>query len=314
VLPVALAALPREKQYVAGPFRPLLTPAGKRHPFFRALGDAGTAVLPRLDGFNMSGPVREGSVTLVENPLEEGAPQPVMVLGRYGLGRTLAVLTDSIWKWNFEMVGRGEGNLFFLSLVRKAVRWSVGDPEMQPLAIRLEHDRITPGKKVRGTIRVLGEDYLPAENPNLRVVIRERGGAAKVLPVRRESAGVFGIEAVVEGPGTYEIQASVAGGDLVRSEDSAALQVAWPAGEYRNPGLNRAALLSLGQKYPGETLGLSTEQETGRRLKEILGTAAPPYRIDFEEKKNLGESLPAFALILMLLGTEWIVRKRQGMD
>jgi hypothetical protein len=292
----------------------VLTPAGKRHPFFSGLGDAETAKLPSLDGFNMSGPVREGSVTLVEHRLEEGVSQPVMVLGRYGQGRTLAVLTDSIWKWNFEMVGRGEGNLFFLSLVRKAVRWSVGDPEMQPLAIRLEHDRVTPGNTVYGIIRVLGEDYLPAENPDLRVVIRERGGVARVLPVRRESAGVFSIETVVESPGTYEIQASVAGGGQVRAEDSVALQVAWPASEYRKPGLNRAALLSLGQRYPGATVELSTELETGRRLEKILGTSAPPYRIEFEEKKNIGESLPAFALIIMLLGAEWMVRKRQGMD
>jgi hypothetical protein len=237
-----------------------------------------------------------------------------MVVGRFGDGRTLAVLTDSLWKWNFEMVGKGEGNLFFLSLIRRAVRWSVGDRLMQPLSVRLESDRLSPGRKLHGTIRVLGDDYLPDEDPDLRVVVHERGGGSRSLPPVMVSPGLFKVTAPVPKAGSYELRVTAVSGGKVRSEDRVSFEVAWPSSEYHDPGLNRAGLEALLAGSPGGIVELRNTGQAARQLAGLLAEVAPPYRIEFSEKRNLGETRGMFLFFLVVLGAEWAVRKRFGLD
>ena len=125
-----------------------LTPPAEEHPFFQGLGQAEEEELPLLDGYNVSGRAKGESVVLADYVDSEGVSQPIVVLGRYGEGRVLAVLTDFLWKWNFEMAGRGRDNLLYLTFVRQAIRWSVGDPQYQPLIVSLESDRLLPGEQI----------------------------------------------------------------------------------------------------------------------------------------------------------------------
>jgi uncharacterized membrane protein len=312
VLPVTFEGVPAGEGYVPGAFQAAMTPAGRRHPLFKGLGGVDLDQLPLLDGYNSSGAPRAGAVALVTRGGE--ASQPVMVVGRFGDGRTLAVLTDSLWKWNFEMVGKGEGNLFFLSLIRRAVRWSVGDRLMQPLSLRLESDRLSPGRKVHGTIRVLGDDYLPDVDPDLRVVVGKRDGGSRSLPAVMVSPGLFKVSATVAEAGNYELRVTAMSGGKVRSEDSVSFEVAWPSSEYHDPGLNRAGLEALLAGSPGGIVELRNNGEAGRQLADLLGEVAPPYRIEFSEKMNLGETLGVFLFFLVILGAEWAVRKRFGLD
>jgi len=312
LLPVSLDGVPAGQDYVPGAFKAAITPAGRRHPLFQGLGGIDFDDLPPLDGYNSSGAARAGAVTLVTHGA--GADQPLMVVGRFGDGRTMTVLTNSLWKWNFEMVGKGEGNLFFLSLIRRAVRWSVGDRLMQPLSVQLENERLSPGRKLHGTIRVLGDDYLPARDPDLRVVVREQGGGSRSIPAVMVSPGLFKVTVPVSRAGSYELRATVMSGKEARSEERVSFEVAWPSSEYHDPGLNSVGLKTLLAGSPGGIIGLGEHGEAGKQLADLLAEVSPPYRIEFSEKRNLGETLAVFLFFLAVLGAEWAVRKRYGLD
>lgn len=313
VLPLSLKNPQSGVEYVAEPFRPRLTPSAAEHPFFLGLGEAEQEELPLLDGYNVSGPARGESVVLADYVDSEGANQPIIVLGRYGKGRVLTVLTDFLWKWNFEMAGRGRGNLLYLSFVRQAIRWSVGDPQYQPVLVHIESDRLVPGQKLRAEIRVRGEDFLPAGEPEMDVILRDGVREIRIPPVKTEVPGLFSIETDVPEAGTYELEARVRRGGAVYGTHSSDFKVAWPVEEFRSPGLNREALAVLAGRE-GSIIELSAPEETARRLGDALTEAAPVYRIEFEEKKGIGSEWWAFALMVTLLGTEWALRKRQGMD
>ncbi len=314
VLPVSLSGTPAAGGYTSAPFTPALTPSGETHPFFQGLRGMTLSELPKLDGYNASGPVRAGAVSLLQHVREDGGAQAVLAIGRYGEGRTLALLTDSLWKWNFEMVGRGRGNYFYLSLVRQAVRWSVGDPQVQPLRVSVERERLVPGEKVRGAVRVLGEDYLPASSPDLEVLLKGGSGSSRILPVVNESPGLFTFEAEVAGEGTYEVEARVSRGGDTYGTARAAVRVSWPSGEFRNPGMNRPALERLLAGREGEIIEFTDHAATADLLAAGLARSAPVYRVTYEEKKGLGQEWWAFALVVSLLGVEWTVRKRRGLD
>jgi hypothetical protein len=309
LLPVALEALPLGEGYEEEAFRPELTPEGARHPFFRGIDGVAREEMPLFDGYNLSGPPGAGAAVLVDRPLADGRRQPIMVLGRYGEGRALAFLSGDLWRWNFEMAGKGKGNFLYLSLVRQAIRWSIGDPTFQPVTVRLESDHILPGQKVRADIRVLGEDYLPAVDTELRVFLRREDGSRRILPVSRESPGFFVVEAEVAGSGRYELEATAGSSGEAYGSDSALFDVSWPVREFSRPGLNRKAV----ERYGG-VMELGEVEATSRRLKDALASAAPVTRLQFEEEKNLGDEWWAFLLVVILLGTEWLLRKREGLS
>ncbi len=314
VLPVNLTDPAEGKGYISERVHPRLTETGRRHPFFQDLGEISPEKLPAFEGYNDAGAVKEGGVVLVDYPFSTHGEQPLLVLGRYGEGRTMAVLTDSLWKWNFELAGRGQGSRFYHTLIRQAVRWSVGDPQLQPVKIELERDHILPGEKLMARLQVLGEDYLPSSDPELEVGLSSRGGPLRSLPFRAEAPGVFIVETEISEPGTFELEATVNRGGSQYGQDRASLTVSWPVGEYRNPGRNLEALREFSARHPGAVLELGEIKETMHQLQRILNDLAPDYRLKFEEKQGLWEQLWVFGLFLAVLGTEWVTRKRCGLE
>jgi len=294
--------------------RPRLTAAGRAHPFFQGLAEQGGDP-PPLQGYNVSGPALPGGVLLAEVPLDGGAAQPLVVLGRHGKGRVLAVLTDSLWGWAFEEAGRGRGSRPYLAFVRQAVRWSIGDPELEPARVEPERGRIAPGETIRARIRVLGEDFLPAASPDLTVTLRGPDGGTRALAAVAEAPGVFLVEAPATAEGTWEIAAEAAARGKTYARASALVTAAWPLEEYRAPGLNREALTALLAGRRGALLELRGDEDTAdalrRVLRELTGDAGAGDR---EEGRALAETVPVFLLFLGLLAAEWILRRRSGLD
>jgi hypothetical protein len=267
-----------------------------------------------LKGYNVSGAAKHGAIVLAEVPLAGGGAQPLVVLGKYGAGRVLSVLTDSLWEWAFAEAGRGRGSRAYLAFVRQAVRWSIGDPQLQPLRIELDRVKVAPGDMIRARVRVLGEDFLPAGHPELTVTLRGPGGEARALVPTLESPGVYRVEALASGEGSWEISASAASGGAVYARATASVSTAWPPEEFRSPSLNRAALKALLAGRRGALLELGEAGATAAALKQALEQVAPADQRERADATPLAQMLPVFLGFLAVLTTEWIIRRRTGLD
>ncbi len=314
VLPVELpGTAPPGGGFREMPVQPSLTPAGRAHPFFQGLTEPGGEP-PPLRGFNVSGPPRAGAVVLAEISLAGAQPQPLVVLGRYGRGRVLSVLTDSLWDWSFAEAGRGRGNRAYLAFVRQAVRWSIGDPQLQPLRVEPERVRLAPGDPIRARIRVLGEDFLPAARPELTANLRSPGGELRTLVAAPEAPGVYRVEAAAVGEGSWEITAEASRSGRVYARAAATVVAAWPPEEYRSPGLNRGNVKALLAGRRGAFLELGSPATTADSLEKLLDELTSSGLNERAESRPLAEMLPAFLLLLAVISVEWIVRRRSGLD
>lgn len=103
------------------------TEEGLRHPALGALfGKIGT--LPPLLGVNISAPAGAGSQVLIEGKTSKG-PIPILATVRYGDGRIVTVMTDTLWRWRLASSTRIEGRNPFDLLWVQIIKWLV--PEME---------------------------------------------------------------------------------------------------------------------------------------------------------------------------------------
>lgn len=314
ILPLELGDGPEgPHEFRNEPIRARLTAAGRNHPFFKGIGTTGEN-LPPLVGLNLCGPPREGAVVLAEAVLPTGARQPLIAIGRYGQGRVLAVLTDSLWKWAFEEVGRGRGNRAYLSLIRQAVRWSVGDPQLQPVRVEPERNRLVPGERLRARIHVLSEDFLPAKSADLAVILRDPGGATRALPASPEAPGAYRVEADIAEAGTWEITAVAALRGVPYGRAAATVTAVWPEAEFQDPQMNREAVTALLSGRRGAFVELADPGATVKALEKVLRELPEAEPGTRAESRGLGEEPGMFLVFLGLVGAEWIIRRRSGLD
>jgi hypothetical protein len=226
----------------------------------------------------------------------------------------LSVLSDSLWDWGFAEAGRGRGNRAYLAFVRQAVRWSIGDPQLQPLKVEPERAKLVPGDPIRARIRVLGEDFLPAAHAELSATLRGPGGESRALVPTLEAAGVYRIEALAAGEGSWEIAAEASVRGAIYARATATVSASWPPEEYRSPGLNRTALTALLSGRRGAYLELGGAGATAAALEKTLDELIASGPNERADARPLAEMLPVFLVLLAVLATEWILRRRTGLD
>ncbi|MEI7706289.1 MAG: hypothetical protein WCK73_17025, partial [Deltaproteobacteria bacterium] len=155
----------------AEPFRPRLTPEGRRHPVTSLVpgegaNEAAWTALPAIPGLNFTAPLpaTDGARVLLEAPtlLSGGRPAPVVAVREVGAGRSLAVTTDGTWYWGFVAAGDGQGGRAHQRFWNAALRWLVRDPSLAPLQLQPDRPSVEPGEPVGFSVSVRGPDYGPA--------------------------------------------------------------------------------------------------------------------------------------------------------
>jgi uncharacterized membrane protein len=154
-----------------------LSRAGILHPITRLSSDmAGDSAgdeaqrlrfwqeMPPLDGFNLL-EAKSSSTVLLESA--NGIPWPILTVSNYGKGRVLTLATDYSWKWDVGMVAKGKGNLAYLRLMDRMVRWLTKDPGLDPVQISLPENAGSAGQEIEVRIRLREEDL----SPNLRSMV-----------------------------------------------------------------------------------------------------------------------------------------------
>ncbi len=318
VLPVSGAGSP-------GPddsFKPQLTEEGRRHPVTQLAegGDQSARLwsdLPAISGLNLV-KAKPGARVLLAHPLLSigGENAPVLAVAEEGQGRSMALMTDSSWRWSFEAAGAGQGNRAYERFYTNAVRWLVRDPDLTPVKLSVAQHTIEPGRAAAFDVRARQADYGPAAGAQVTLTVLNAETEKQVAQVRATAAndGTVRIEVPDLPGGAYRavavaVQPTPGNGgkpvELGRAEQALAVRERGPETEDPLPhpellariaevtGGNHAALVDGFPKL--KTVHESEEVEIGRRKEQPL----------WDNGWVLG-------VIGVLLGVEWFLRRRWG--
>ena len=179
---------------VNGPFRPLVTDLGQRHPITEDLTGANPPDKPGVppvpprwgDWYRRIQPTDVHGEVLMSAP--DGSP--LLIVDRAGEGRTALLLSDQIWLWSRGHEGGGPQ----AELLRRIAHWLMQEPELEENALTAT---VTDG---RLTIERRSTDPAPAGN----VQVTDPDGHARTLALTQAEPGRATVSLPAMTPGVWQ--------------------------------------------------------------------------------------------------------------
>jgi len=337
ILPVEFSAAANPQ--IEQPFNLKLTEPGQRSPIFHLTGDrvrdtAFFQSLPALAGCSRIAGVKPAAQVLAVNP-RIGGPQgarglPVMVHQQVGKGRAMVFAVDTTWHWRMVVGGFTGNSTFYQQFWGQMVRWlATGEQPSSPvLAVCTDRYRYKRGQKIELRVSLQASlhgpdsaETLPADVPQdsphawrvTALAMDEKGTRRQIRLAELDGLNYTG-ELAAQSSGRWDIVVraeplnGLAGArDDPRSGVQSQVVTVHVAGgdlERRDMRPDRAWLMQAAQTTGGRVLG----SEKVRSWAETL--PHEPIRILAVEKCSLWRNPLWAAVFFVILGGEWVLRRR----
>ncbi|HEY8666811.1 MAG TPA: hypothetical protein VIL86_09110 [Tepidisphaeraceae bacterium] len=320
VLPVNIAkvdSLENEPTITQG-FRPTLTREGAASSFFRFFSDKEKNEkylhddLPVLFWYCRGVSAKRGvGETYAEHPSDlspdsDGRKAPILVVGRFGAGRTLFSAVDDSWRWRF-YTGESVFDTYWVQQLRYLARAKkLGQRKMTFGAVRPAYEL---GEQIRINMRVLDPSVQPQLPENIRVEIVDDKGT----PIRQENLvrqegqpELYVMSYAADRVGEFYARLpSIAPGMDPKEEHFSVLV---PRLELMQPEVNRTLLSTLASETNGQLVEFN---QARTELPKLITSAAKI--IPIESAEPLWDAPLAIVIFVLLITVEWVLRKVYGM-
>jgi hypothetical protein len=285
-----------------------LTRDGAQHPIMRiGTSPADSArrwgALPPLASSALLGGPRPGASVLAMTGSPNGAAQPLIAVQRYGRGRAMVFAGEGSWRWRMLMASTERTYEYFW---RQATRW-LAAPAPAPVTVMVP-ESAEVGDPVEIGIEVRDGEFTPVADPVLTGSITWPDGRIEVLAERRESggAGRFLASLRPERAGLYRARVEAKEGTRSLGEADRWFLVGGTDREFADPRLNEGFLRRVAERSGGRYVRASGAGDLTSWLASSLSDPPPVLH-------DLWHYPLAFALVVVLLSAEWILRRRWGL-
>ncbi|MCK5557624.1 MAG: hypothetical protein KAJ01_04565, partial [Candidatus Hydrogenedentes bacterium] len=327
-LPVIVG--PRSERQETTPFVPYLTAVGREHPIFFGIGgyfpgpgdrkvDAKLEKLPDLQGCVIVQRPKPAAAVLAVHPTKrnETGPLLVLVVQRFGAGRSAAFTADTTWKWYLPLRAF-QVESPYARFWGQMVRWLASAETRTRQAgtsaiLRLGRTYARAGgEDVKILARVQGADGRAVSNARAWVSVMPTGGkvvGVEVIPlVPAATPGVYQGEFSPSAPGEFIVKLSAVGPKNEKlGTDELKLKVAVQSTELENLARNERLLRELAEVSGGQFADISALPDLLDNIIERQKRAAGPQRRP--EVYRLYNFPLLFVVFVVLLTSEWLLRR-----
>ncbi len=293
----------------------VITNDGLKHPVTTLDDNADRNVaiwkdLPELDGCNVTTQLKSDAVPLVIYPTKES--NPLISIWDVGLGRCMAITTDSLWRWNFLSVGNGGSNRHYIKFWQNAIKWLIKDPTLNPIRVTVNKETFLPDEEVQIKIEVLGRNYQPMEGVQLDIDVSNEFSGKSIFFAKEttDSNGQYKFTIKNDIEGYYIVKASAKKENDEIGQDYAVFNIAIENKEFKDTSIRRDILAKLSEVSGGKYFDLPA-----KNIEEKVSIENPSIvKLVGRRQISLWDNGYVFMMILAIVSIEWWIRKRSGLS
>ncbi len=165
ILPITIPDLQPQDSYIATESGYKITKEGIESPFFRFNSSKNAqkeilSSLPTAEGLNIT-EIRKNSTLLAETSPIKGKNYPLIASRQVQKGRTMAIMTDSMWKWNFHELSTITHKQLYSYFWDKAIKWLIQDPDLNLIKLIGENKEFKPEQPITFSLQGIDYQYKP---------------------------------------------------------------------------------------------------------------------------------------------------------
>ncbi len=293
-------------------FKAALTDYGLEHPATRlSMDDKENRkrwdAAPPLIGINPTGAPKPGATVLVRSAARDvtGQYPALLAFQRFGRGKSMALTTDSTWRWRMEQDSQ---NNFHELFWRQLLRWLVSEVPDQ-ISVETDKHSYSLDETVLIRAEVNDDSFMRLNNAQVNATVKSPSGETTSVPLIWDLSeeGEYSATLKPQEEGIYEVSADAFQGGKSLGSARANFRVAESSEEYHNANLN----VDLLKKLAADTGGRYYDVNEVNTLPEDISYAdTGASRL---EEKELWDMPIFFLLIAGSVSAEWILRKRKGL-
>jgi uncharacterized membrane protein len=290
-----------------------LTSYGIQHPMCRlSLSEAENRKrwegAPNLRGFNPTSGPKPGATVLAQGIIPDSRGQNPVILAfqRFGKGKSVAFTTASSWRWRME---QEHSDNFHELFWRQMLRWLVSDVS-DPITVTTEKSSYSPDDIAVLRLEANDASFMPLNNVQVITQVKSPSGQISSVPLRWEADkdGVFTGTFKPQEEGIYEVSSEVLNGNKSLGTAKTNFRIADSKEEFHDAVQNSDLLKRLSSVTGGRYYTPSNL----RTLPEDISYIDRGF--SRAEIKDLWDMPFLFLLLIGLVSTEWIFRKRKGLQ
>ncbi len=307
LVPVALSD--RKNTFHRDPARAVLTAAGRDSLICRLVEPSARNAerwekLPLIGDYQETGEPKPAALVLAESEVAGRARHPLLVIQKYGLGRTALFATGSSWKWRMLQDHKDTTHHTFW---RQLLRYLVSDAA-RPVSLTTPRQVLFDEGRFRLSAEVRDKSYSPISDARLEAHVMGPEGIAATVELTPSPAevGLYEGEYDAEKPGSYLVELAATRGNELVGRDVLTFRREDGVAENFRTEQNRELLRKLSE----ETGGQYYTPETASRLAGDV--AYSEAGITTREIRDLWNMPAVFLLLILVRGCEWLLRRKWG--
>jgi hypothetical protein len=226
-----------------------------------------------------------------------------------GQGRSMAIATDSMWRWRFASHrDGGAAERAYHRFWSNALRWLVRDPEHSRVRVIPEKRRFEVNAPADVTFSVFDMDYRPVPFAHIRATLEDtRQNTTRTDDVVAGETGVARQRYTDLAAGAYRVSATASAGQKALGQGTAVFVVESRAAELTRGAPRPDLLKGIADTTGGKALTLSEGFWDDLKLTN-------PDVVEVDKRRNIELWDNGWALVagVVLLALEWAVRRRSG--